>query len=162
MILREQLQQMGNIRKMQNNKSSGFTLIELMIAIAIIGILSMVAYPAYQDSIRKTRRADGIAAALSIQVAQEKFRGSCPYYAQTLGSTNTCGANAGASTVKADNTSKDGYYTLSIVASSATGNAYTINIDPVGEQAEDTTCDPMTIAYSTTNPAGTKAPADCW
>mgnify|MGYP000742805693 CR=1 FL=1 len=38
---------------------AAFSLIELMIAVAIVGILTMVAYPSYQDSIRKSRRADG-------------------------------------------------------------------------------------------------------
>lgn len=37
---------------------NGFTLIELLIAIAIIGILASIAYPSYQDSVRKTRRAE--------------------------------------------------------------------------------------------------------
>jgi type IV pilus assembly protein PilE len=140
----------------------GFTLVEMLIAVAIIGIITMIAYPSYQDSVRKTRRSDGIAAALAIQVAQEKFRGSCPFYAQNLGTTNTCGASAALSTVQADTTSQDGFYNLSILANSATGNAYTIVVDPTGVQAEDTVCDPMQVAYSAANPAGARSPADCW
>ena len=142
--------------------SRGFTLIELLIALAIAGLLAMVAYPSYQNSVMRTRRADGIAAALAVQVAQEKFRANCPYYAQTLGSTNTCGANAGASTVQAASTSPEGYYTITIAASSASGNSYTISADPTGIQADDTTCDPMTITFNAANPNGLKAPAACW
>lgn len=140
----------------------GFTMIEMLIVLAIMGILAVVAYPAYQDSVRKTRRADAIASALIVQVAQEKFRANCPFYAQNLGASNTCGANAGASTVAASATSNEGYYAMSILAASATGNAYTIVADPQGAQAADTTCDPMTIAFSTANPNGLKAPAACW
>jgi len=144
------------------NRERGFTLVEMLIALAIIGILATVAYPSYQESVRKTRRSDGIAAALAVQVAQEKFRGSCPFYAQSLGATNTCGASAALSTVQADTTSREGFYTLSIAANSATGNAYTVVVDPAGAQTADTTCDPMQIAYSAANPAGARTPAACW
>jgi type IV pilus assembly protein PilE len=140
----------------------GFTLMELLVALAILGILFGIAYPSYQQSILRSRRSDGVAAALAVKLAQERFRGSCQFYAQTLGTADTCGANAGASTVKGITTSSEGYYTLSIVANSATGNAYTLNIDPAGTQADDTDCDPMTLTVSAANPGGTKGPAGCW
>jgi type IV pilus assembly protein PilE len=144
------------------NRSAGFTLVELLITLAIIGLISMVAYPSYQNSVLRTNRADGIAAALAVQVAQEKFRANCPFYAQALGNANTCGANAGASTVQASSTSPEGYYTISIASSTASGNSYTINATPTGVQADDTACSPMTITFNASNPNGLKAPADCW
>jgi type IV pilus assembly protein PilE len=147
---------------MRAGRLKGFTLVELLITLAILGILAGVAYPAYQNSIRQTRRTDGISAALAIQVAQEKFRANCPFYAQNLGNTNTCGATAALSTVQADATSPEGFYTLSIGTGTATGNAYTISIDPTGTQATDTDCDPMTLTFNATNPTGLKAPAACW
>lgn len=142
--------------------ASGFTLIELMVTLAIIALLTMVAYPSYQGSVRKTRRSDGMVAALAIQVAQEKFRANCPFYAQTLGASNTCGANAGASTVLAASSSPEGYYALTIAANSATGNAYTITATAQGDQANDTGCTALTLTFNTSNPNGLKAPADCW
>ena len=143
------------------NKSKGFTLIELMIAIAIVGILTMVAYPSYQESIRKTRRSDGVAAALAIQVAQERFRGSCRFYADTIGGADASGASAAASTVAGGTSSNEGYYTLSITGTTS-GNAYTILVSPTGAQTDDTDCNPMQIAYGPANPGGLKTPADCW
>lgn len=132
-----------------------------MIAVAIVGILTMVAYPSYQESIRKSRRADGVAAALGIQVAQEKFRGSCRFYAGAIGGSDVCGATAALSTVAGNTSSNEGYYTLSISGTS-TGNAYTILVSPTGSQTDDTDCNPMSLAFSPTNPLGLKSPADCW
>lgn len=59
--------------KIRLKKSQGFTLIELMIAIAIIGILAAVVYPSYQSSIRKSRRADAKAALSELANLQEDF-----------------------------------------------------------------------------------------
>lgn len=54
-------------------KIHGFTLIELMIVVAVIGILAAVAYPSYQDSILKGRRAQARTALLELQQQQERY-----------------------------------------------------------------------------------------
>jgi len=51
----------------------GFTLIELMIVVAIIAILSAIAYPSYQEQVRKGRRADAMAQMLTLAQAYERF-----------------------------------------------------------------------------------------
>jgi type IV pilus assembly protein PilE len=53
--------------------AAGFTLIELLIAVAIVGILATVAYPSYQESVRKSHRADGMALVNRIMQAQERY-----------------------------------------------------------------------------------------
>lgn len=57
--------------KIRNN--SGFTLIEMMIVVAVIGILAAVAYPSYQDSILKGRRAQARTALMELQQQQERY-----------------------------------------------------------------------------------------
>jgi len=53
--------------------TQGFTLIELMIAVAIVGILAAIAYPSYIEHVRKTRRADAKAVVLELSQWMERF-----------------------------------------------------------------------------------------
>jgi type IV pilus assembly protein PilE len=67
---------------------SGFTLIELMVTVAIVGILAAVAYPAYQDSVRKGKRAEGRTALLDFLQQQERFLSQTgSYSAVSVGAT---------------------------------------------------------------------------
>lgn len=67
-----------------NNKSSGFTLIELMIAVAIVGILAAIAYPQYVEYVRKGRRAECRSALLVGSQKMEKFYSNNNQYPTTL------------------------------------------------------------------------------
>jgi type IV pilus assembly protein PilE len=62
----------------------GFSLIELMVVLTIVAIISAVAYPSYQNSVRKGKRADAMAAISSIQQAQERWRSNNPTYSTSL------------------------------------------------------------------------------
>ena len=56
------------------NRQQAFTLIELMIAVAIVGVLAAVAYPTYQNSVQKSRRADAQAALVELAgFMEQKF-----------------------------------------------------------------------------------------
>ncbi len=134
----------------------GFTLIELMVVIAIVGILAGIAYPSFSDSMMKSRRTDAKTAMLSIVLSQSKLRGSCRTYAGTIGAANNC-AN---STVKGLSASENGYYTIAL--SGNTGNAYVLTATAQGAQTKDTACTPLTLTINATYPNGNKLPSSCW
>lgn len=62
----------------------GFTLIELMVAVVIVGILAAVAYPSYTSYVQRSRRADAMAVLSSIAQAQERYRSNRSAYASAL------------------------------------------------------------------------------
>lgn len=67
---------------------SGFTLIELMITVAIVGILAAIAYPSYQDSVKKGKRAEGRTALIDFMQQQERYLSQTgTYLAVTPGAT---------------------------------------------------------------------------
>lgn len=142
-------------------RESGFTLLELMITVVIIGILASIAYPSYLESVRKSRRSDGQTALLSLQDRMEKFRGNSRFYPQNIGNADSYGDSSSASTIKAATTST--YYSLSIVANSASGNSYTLRATPTGVQASDS-CTQMDLVVNSDYPKGNKTgnSASCW
>jgi type IV pilus assembly protein PilE len=56
-----------------SSDESGFTLIEVMIVIVIVAILSTIAYPSYEESVRKSKRAEGRAALMQLMQQEERF-----------------------------------------------------------------------------------------
>lgn len=89
------------------NINRGFSLLELMIAVAVIGLLAAVAYPSYLAQMQDARRADGQAALMDIAARQERFFYDRRTFAAAIGN--------GANQLNAPATSAEGYYNLSIV-----------------------------------------------
>ncbi len=143
--------------------SRGFTLLELMVVVAVVAILASVAYPSYLDSVRKARRADGQAALANVQLAQQKLRASCRFFAGTLAAADNCDATAAASTIRAAAASPDGWYAITL--NNASGNGYTVTATGQGDQANDdeagVACT-LVLTVSAANPDGVRTPADCW
>ena len=114
--------------------AQGFTLIELMIAVAIVALLAAVALPAFQDAIRKSRRSDAINAISAVQQAQERMRANSTRYCSTFGAASApnCGLAATLSN------SANGRYTLGL--SDVTETRYVVTATATGAQAADTRC----------------------
>ena len=128
-------------------KQPGFTLIELMIVVAIVAVVLVIALPGYQQFTQRSKRGDAKASLLEAQLAQEKWRAEDTDYG-TL-------AELG---IAADSIS--GYYTLAVVAN--TGSTYTITATPKtgGPQVGDS-CG--TFAVNQDGPLyASYASADCW
>lgn len=141
--------------------ATGLTLIELMIAVAILGIVVAIALPSYEGSVRKSRRADAHLALQRIQLEQDKLRAECNSYAAGLHTTRICDSvTPGNNRLALSSTSPDGFYSLALSGASATG--YTASATAVSGQAQaaDTNC--LTITLTVSGATLSKSPADCW
>lgn len=155
---------------MNNKNRRGFSLIELMIALAIIGILSAIAIPSYTAYIQRAHRAD--AKSMLLQNAQFLERN----YTETTPSSYALNSAGAAITfanlpVQQSPASGTALYTIGLnntiaPAGAAAGTFYTLSATPVGAQATDP-CGVLSInqngAKNYTPPAGsTYSLNDCW
>jgi type IV pilus assembly protein PilE len=137
----------------------GFTLIELMIAVAVVGILAAIAVPSYMQHVVKSRRSDAKAALLDYAARQERFYSINNTYATTAQI-----AQLGYTTFPVDVASgNQAFYRLShvVVAATATTNAtFTVTATRLGTQlTKDTVCGNFSLTS-----AGVQSPATagCW
>jgi type IV pilus assembly protein PilE len=124
----------------QRRRSRGFTLIELMIAISIVGILTSVALPSFEGLLQRVRRTDALVSVMQVQSAQERFRSSNNSY----GSLGDIGV---------PNVSPSKHYVLQSGAN-ATGG-YDVLAIATGTQARGAECRYMKLSTSGANPTYT-------
>lgn len=127
----------------------GFTLIELMIAVAIVGILASIALPSYQDYVRKGRRADAQAFMHEVASRQQHFLVDRRMYASTLAALGLAAPSS---------VSPHYNITLTNVVNNVQPMGFTLQAAPIAGQAQDT-CGTLTL-----NAQGAKG-ADkggCW
>jgi len=135
-----------------------------MIVVGVIGLLGLIAYPSFQDVIRKSRRADAIAGLTQLQLLQERVRGQQPNYADSFASMP--GPPSGLS--------PDRHYLLTINPASSTGSTYsmTATASASSPQFADVKCRSLRVdmAGGTITPSSLNAVGDvdmtnangCW
>ena len=115
------------------NRGRGFTLLELMIVLAILGVIAAIAVPSFIDSVRKARRSDGGDALLFVQQLQEKYWASNGEFGTLLEIGYPKGGDAQVF-------STEGYYQITTTGDGSV-TSYTV---------------------TAANPRGVRAPATCW
>jgi len=108
---------------MQGQKYTGFTLVELIITIAIIGVIATITIPSYQQYILASHRSDAKSALLKLQIEQEKWRASHIRYA-TL------------EELEISQTTANGYYLLAI-EKTPDSEQYLAIASPIASQIND-------------------------
>ena len=128
---------------LKKESAAGFTLIEVMIALAIVAIIVAIAYPSYTSQVQQTRRAAAQTEILEVAQSLERCNTRTNSY-------NGCGIG--------NQPSEDGRYTITVNADAAT---YTVAAVPIpGESQDDDYCETMTV-----NHLGERTSADndrCW
>ena len=145
-------------------RSHGFTLIEIVIVIVIVGILMAVALPGYQDSMRKGRRADAKAGLMDAANRQERFVLDRNTYTTEMKDLGFATAVATPDTFK----SEEGHYNIKATAcASGINTCYVLTATPVpgGAQADDSHCAKFILdstgAKTAEDASGTPNP-ECW
>ena len=139
--------------------AQGFTLIELMITVMVLGILAAIAYPQYGQYVTKARRTEAKAALARVQGAQERYFTVNNKYssnpadlkvlacaAQTTGSGDTCDQGSHVITIAVTGGADATGYTLTAAPKLADALCGTLGIDNLNTKTE----------------TGTGGLADCW
>lgn len=132
------------------HNESGFTLIELMIVVAIIGVIAAIAYPSYLDNVRETRRTTAQADLMELAQWMERQYASDFSYQE----------DGGDPTLPFTESPRSGtsFYNISFNGSVAT-NSYSLQAVPTGDQIND---DCGTLRLDQSGTKSSTSGSDCW
>ncbi|PUE10940.1 prepilin-type cleavage/methylation domain-containing protein [Limnohabitans sp. T6-5] len=140
----------------QGQSYRGWTLTELLISLALMSVLAALALPTYQQQQRQTRRSDGQAALIQLQMDQARWRSTHDSHADALSALGW-----------ASDHSPQGHYQISITE--ATPDGYTLEASALSGQAADRDCNPLRLRWQGAATAVFSAsehldsdPARCW
>lgn len=137
----------------------GFTLIEVMITVAIVAILAAIAYPSYMEYVKRSRRVEGQNLLNDAAARQERWRAQNGVYI-----TGTTAADIAKLKLPHGSASENGYYTLSI-SSVANDGGYTLTATRASSQTSDKKCGDFTLDATGKKGMAADTPgtaAECW
>ena len=151
-------------------RQQGFTLVELMIVVAVIAILSAVAIPAYDQSVTRARRADAKVALMKLAQLQEAFFSNNNRYAITLAELLTSSSEGFTSINGTTAQSPQNYYTLTLAPGTVATRSFTLTAAPYGDMITregkmSVSCKGLTMdstGQRGISGGGTGSIQDCW
>lgn len=126
-------------RPARPSRRRGFTLIEMLIALVVMGVMVALALPSFMGSVRKSRRAEAFGALSAVQLAQERWRANNPTYSSLLSNLNVPATTA------------SGRYGIALTGT--TGTAYTAvaTANSGNSQVEDGDCAKLSVRINAGN-----------